>query len=99
MYNIRERLLELANQQRLPIIAYREPFADAGALFAYCASLVDQLRRSAFTADKILEGAKTVDIPVEQATLIQLVVNVKAAKRLGIKIPRAILMRADRVIE
>ena len=99
LYNMRERLLELANQQHLPIVAYRESFADAGALFAYGASLVDQLRRSAFTADKILKGAKPADIPVEQATLFQLVVNAKAAKRLGITLPRAILLRADRVIE
>lgn len=99
LYNMRERLLELANQQHLPIIAYREPFADAGALFAYGASLADQLRRSAFTVDKILKGARPADIPVEQATLFQLVVNAKAAKRLGITIPRSILLRADRVIE
>ena len=99
LYNMRERLLELANQQHLPIIAYREPFADAGALFAYGASLADQLRRSAFTVDKILKGARPADVPVEQATLFQLVVNVRAANRLGIKIPRAILLRADRVIE
>ena len=67
--------------------------------FAYGTSLADQLRRSAFTADKILKGAKPADIPVEQATLFQLVVNVKTAKRLGINIPKSILLRADRVIE
>lgn len=99
LYNMRERLVELANRHGLPVIAYRAQFADAGAVFAYGASLPDQLRRSAFLVDKILRGAKAADIPVEQATLFELVVNVKAARAFGITIPRSILLRADRVIE
>ena len=96
---MRVRLLELANRKRLPVIANRAQFADAGALFAYGASLADQLRRSALLVDKVLKGAKPADIPVEQATLFELVVNLRTARTLGITIPRSILLRADRVIE
>ena len=98
-YSARARLIELASQRRVPVIAYRTQYADAGALFAYGASNVDSLRRSALVVDKVLKGAKPADIPVEQATLFELVVNVKVAKALGITIPRTILLRADRVIE
>lgn len=98
-YNARARLIELVNQRRVPVIAYRTQYADAGALFAYGASNPDSLRRSALVVDKVLKGAKPADIPVEQATLFELVVNVKAANALGITIPRTILLRADRVIE
>ena len=98
LYNMRVRLIELADSKRVPVIAYRAQFAEAGALFAYGASLPDQLRRSAFLADRILKGAKPADVPVEQATLFELVVNLKSAKALGIAIPQTILLRADRVI-
>ena len=97
--NLSGRLIERANQKRLPVIAGRAQFADAGALFAYGASLPDQLQRSALLVDKILKGAKPADIPVEQPTLFELVVNLKTAKALGVTIPRSILLRADRVIE
>ena len=99
VYNMRARLIELANQKRLPVIGNSAQFADDGALFAYGASLADRLRRSALLVDKILKGAKPADLPVEQPTLFELVVNLKAAKALGITIPRSILLRADRVIE
>ena len=99
VFNLRARLIELANQKRLPVIAYRSQVADAGALFSYGASQADYLRRSALLVDKILKGAKPADIPVEQPTLFELVVNLKAAKALGITIPQSILLRADRVIE
>jgi putative ABC transport system substrate-binding protein len=99
LYNMRERLIELATKRRVPVIAYRAQFADAGALFAFGASLSDQLRRSAFFADKILRGAKPGDLPVEQATLFELVVNLRVAKALGIAIPQSFLLRAERVIE
>ena len=99
LYNMRTRLIELANQHRMPVIAYRAALADAGALFAYGASLPDQLRRSALLVDKVLKGAKPADIPVEQATLFEFVINLKAAKALGVTVPQTILLRADRVIE
>ena len=75
------------------------PWADAGALFSCGSSHAGRLRRSAQLADKILKGTKPADIPVEQPTVFELVVNLKTAKALGIKIPQSILLRADRVIE
>ena len=97
--NLRERVIELANRKRVPVVAAVARIADAGALFSYGASTPDYLRRSAVPVDKILKGAKPADIPVEQPTLFELVVNTKAAKALGIAIPRSILLRADRIIE
>jgi putative ABC transport system substrate-binding protein len=98
-YNTRARLMELANQKRVPVIAYRTQFADVGALFAYGASNFDSLRRSALLLDKVLKGAKPADIPVEQPTLFELVINLKTAKALGLTIPPSVLLRADKVIE
>jgi putative tryptophan/tyrosine transport system substrate-binding protein len=99
VFNLRPRLIELASQKRLPVIGNRAQLADAGALFAFGASLADQLRRSALLVDKILKGAKPADLPIEQATLFELVVNLRTAKALGLAVPRSILLRADRVIE
>ncbi len=83
----------------LPVIGPRAVWADDGALFAYGTSLDDQHRRSALVVDTVLRGARAADIPVEQATLFELVIKLKTAKALGITIPRSILLRADRVIE
>jgi putative tryptophan/tyrosine transport system substrate-binding protein len=99
VYSMRARLIELANQKRLPVIGTTAQSADDGALFVYSDSFVGRLRRSALVVDKILKGAKPADIPVEQSTLFELIVNLKAAKALGITVPRSILLRADRVIE
>ena len=99
IYNHRARLIELANRQRLPVVAYRSQLAEAGALFTYGTSLPDQIRRSALFVDKILRGARPATLPVEQSTLFELVVNLKTAKTLGIDIPKSFLLRADRVIE
>lgn len=98
-YNLRARLIELANQKRLPIIAGSSLFADLGALFTYGPSVADRVRRSAIPVDKILKGAKPADLPVEQPALFEMIVNMKTAKALGIRIPPSILLRADRVIE
>ena len=98
-FNLRGRLFELANQKRLPVIGPSAPWADAGALFSCGSSHAGRLRRQAQLVDKILKGAKPADIPVEQSTVFELVVNLKTAKALGIKIPQSILLRADRVIE
>jgi len=98
-FNLRGRLIELATQNRLPVVGTRAQFADDGALFAYGASLADQLRRSALLVDKILKGARPTNLPIEQATLFELVVNLKSAKSLGVTIPQAVLLRADRLIE
>ncbi len=99
VFNLRGRLIELASSKRLPVIGHVAPVAEAGALFSFGASLADQLRRSAQMVDKILKGGKPADIPVEQPTLFELVVNLKTAKALGITVPRTFLLRADRVIE
>lgn len=97
--NMRGRLIELANRQRLPVIAGGAQFADAGALFTYGASLADALRRSAAVVDKVLKGTRPADIPVEQPSMFELVVNLKTARALGIAVPQSVLLRADRVIE
>lgn len=95
----RVRMIELSNHARIPVAGFNGLFADAGALFSYGPSITDQIRRSAHLVDKVLRGAKPADIPVEAANLIELVVNVKSARTLGIKIPQSVLLRADRVIE
>ena len=97
--NLRERVIELANARRLPVAGSLAQMSEAGALFSFGSSRAGNLRRSAQLVDKILKGAKPVDIPVEQPTVFELVVNLKTAKALGIRIPQAILLRADRVIE
>ena len=97
--SMRGRLIELANQKRVPVVGGLAWMADAGGIFSFGAPLADQVRRAAFIVDKILKGAKPSDIPVEQPTLFELVVNLKAARALGITIPQSFLLRADRVIE
>ena len=98
-FSLRVHLIDLANQSRIPLVSGNALYADAGALFTYGSSNADRLRRSAYPVDKILRGAKPADIPVEQPTLFELVVNLKTAKALGITVPRSVLLRADRVIE
>ena len=75
------------------------PHVSGGALISYCPAFVDQFRRAADFVDKILRGAKPADIPVEQPTNFQLIVNLTTAKALGIEIPPSLLARADEVIE
>jgi putative ABC transport system substrate-binding protein len=74
-------------------------FVDAGGLMSYAVNFYDQLRRAAIYVDKILKGAKPGDLPVEQPTRYELVVNLTAAKALGLRIPQSLLGRADQVIE
>jgi putative ABC transport system substrate-binding protein len=95
----RKRILALAASRRLPVVGFRSEYADDGALMSYSSPLSDQVRRSAQMADKILKGTKPADIPVEQPTKFELVVNAKTAKTLGITIPGEILLQAGRVIE
>ena len=97
--NLRGRAIDWATQQRIPVIRLIALHAEAGALFSFGTSFGVRLRRSAQLVDKILKGAKPSDMPVEQATLFELVINLKTAKALGIKIPQTMLLRADRVIE
>jgi putative ABC transport system substrate-binding protein len=91
-------IAELATQYRLPSIGYGE-FAAAGGLMAYGVNRLDMFRRTAYFVDKILKGIRPADIPVELPTKFELVINMKTAKALGIKVPQTIMLRADKVIE
>jgi putative ABC transport system substrate-binding protein len=95
----RERIAGLALQHRLPAVSGLTRHAQAGDLLAYGASRVDVYRRAAAYVDKILMGAKPADLPVEQPTKFELVINLKTAKALGLTIPPTLLARADQVIE
>ena len=95
----RDRILALAAQHRLPAISASRELAEAGALMSYGDSNLDASRRLAVYVDKILKGAKPGDLPVEQPTKFELVINLKSAKALGLTIPQSILVRADEVIQ
>ena len=95
----RRRIVQLASEIGLPAIYENTDFVTAGGLMAYGASLVDMLRRAAGYIDRILRGAKPGDLPVEQPTKFELVINLKTAKALGLTIPPSLLARADQVIE
>lgn len=97
--NHRGRIVQLVAKSRLPAIYGFRGDVDAGGLMFYGATLADMYYRAATYVDKILKGAKPADLPVEQAAKFELVINVKTAKALGIAIPQAVLLRADRVIE
>jgi putative ABC transport system substrate-binding protein len=95
----RRRLVDLAANTRLPAVYEWREFVDAGGLMSYGPNLADQFRRAATYVDKILKGAKPVDLPVEQPTKFELVINLKTAKALGLTIQKSVLLRADQVIE
>lgn len=98
-FSNRRRILKFAAEARLPAIYGLQPFVDDGGLIAYAASLADLYRRSADYVAKILRGARPADLPVAQPTEFDLVINLKTAKTLGLVVPSALLLRADRVIE
>jgi len=95
----RRAIVDLAAKRRIPAMWGDREFVDAGGLMSYAVNFYDQIRRAATYVDKILKGAKPGDIPVEQPTQYELVINLKTAKALGLKIPPSLLQRADEVIQ
>jgi putative ABC transport system substrate-binding protein len=97
-YYIRQ-ILAFAANRRLPVVVQVKENAEAGGLMSYAPNRLDGIRRAAVYIDKILRGAKPGDLPIEQPTKFELVINLKTAKALGLTIPPSLLLRADQVIE
>ena len=95
----RKRIVELAGNYRLPAIYFSKEFVDEGGLMSYGADYDDLFRRAAVYVDKILKGAKPADLPVQQATKFEFVINLNAAKQIGLTIPVRVLERANQVIK
>jgi putative ABC transport system substrate-binding protein len=98
-FSERKRLVELADKYRLPAIYFQKEFVDDGGLMSYGADYTDLYRRAAVYVDKILKGAKPADLPVQQATKFEFVINLKAAKQIGLTIPPDVLARANKVLK
>ena len=95
----RKRVAEAALKHRLPGCYWTRQYVEAGGLLTYSADTTEFRRRAATFVDKILKGAKPADLPVEQPTTFELVINLKTAKALGLTIPLSLLARADQIIE
>ena len=95
----RKTIVALAARYRLPTVYFNRKFADDGGLISFGASYADLYQRTARYVDKILQGAKPGDLPIEQPTKFDIVINLKTAKALGITIPQSLLLRADEVIQ
>jgi putative ABC transport system substrate-binding protein len=98
-FRARQRLAELMTQNRLPSVYLSREFVDAGGLMSYAPNVADLFRRAATYVDKILKGTKPADLPVEQPTKFELVINLRTAKALGLTVPQSLLARADEVID
>jgi len=99
LFSHRTRIAEFANKQRLPAMYPHREYAESGGLMAYGVDLRDNYRRAATYVNKILKGAKPADLPVEQPTKFELIINLKTAKALGLTIPPSVLARVDEIIE
>jgi putative ABC transport system substrate-binding protein len=95
----RKRIVELAGKYRLPAIYFQKQFVDEGGLMSYGNDFNDLYRGSAVYVDRILKGAKPADLPVQQATKFEFIVNLKAAKQIGLTIPPRVLERANQVVK
>ena len=95
----RKRMVELAVKHRLPAIYFQKEFVEEGGLMSYGADASEQFRRAASYVDKILKGAQPADLPVQQVTKFEFVINLKAAKQIGLTVPNRVLERANRVIK
>jgi ABC-type uncharacterized transport system substrate-binding protein len=95
----RTQVADLAAKNRLPTIYHVAEFVEAGGLISYGVSFIDLYRRAATYVDKILKGRKPADLPVEQPTKFEFIINLKAAKQIGLTIPPNVLARADKVIK
>ena len=95
----RERVVARVTEHRLPAMFGLREFTDAGGLMSYSAELADQFRRAASYVDKILKGARPAELPVEHPTRFELVINLKAARTLGVTLPQSLLLRADHVLQ
>src|SRR5262249_1438146 len=96
---VRQRIAGLAIAHRLPTVVQGRTFAEAGGLISYYHSGEETWRRATVYVDKILRGAKPADLPVEQVTKLELIINMKTAKALGVTIPASVLLRADQIID
>jgi ABC-type uncharacterized transport system substrate-binding protein len=99
LYPFRAKIADLAIKNRVPLLAEDGDFAEAGALMSYATNEQESYRRVAVCVDKILKGTRPADLPVEQPTRFELVINLKTAKQIGVTIPQSLLYRADRVIK
>ena len=99
LYTERKQISDLANKRRLPSMFNRVEYVSAGGLMSYGPNIPEMYRRAAAYVDKILKGAKPADLPVEQPSTFELVINLATARALGVAIPESVLVRADKLIE
>jgi putative ABC transport system substrate-binding protein len=95
----RDRIVDFALRHRLPVMGERRVMTEAGGVISYGPNQIDMWKRAAVFVDKILNGANAADLPVEQPTKFELVINLKSAKAIGLTVPAAMLVAADEVIE